>query len=137
MSDEKKPVGRPRCMTAAMKVKAIEWTGKGQSIRMVAKGLRISHSVILKEQERDAVFATSLARAESECERRHLAGLEDSANSDWRAHLAFLSRKWPSEWAEDKNKYHGKVGRPVEVEEHVVATREEASQYRIPSTSNN
>jgi hypothetical protein len=130
MGEKKNPVGAPRIMTPEMKAKAVEWVCAGQSIRMAAKGLKISHNVILKEQERDSEFATNLARAESECERRHLAGLEDSKNSDWRAHLAFLSRKWPSEWSERKDLHVHNNTPPVEVTETLVTTRAEAARFR-------
>ena len=57
-----------------------------------------SVATIKNEQERDAEFLSSLVRAEAEGKLLQIRKLQNS--DDWRAALAWLSRKYPEEWSE-------------------------------------
>jgi len=87
-----------------MKAEILAIISVGGSRRDAAAYVGISHNTIENETGHDAEFLTSLARCEIDCKRKHL---EIVANADdWRASIAFLSRKFPSEWSESHHLDH-------------------------------
>ena len=127
---EKLKTGRPRAMTPEMKKEVIDYINIGGSIRQAAGLVGIGDNTLRQEAEKDPEFARGLAKANAECQRRHIIGMQKSHNKDWRMHLQFLARKFPDDWAENKNVTVSKNAKPAPVQEVLVETREEASRFR-------
>ena len=68
----------------------------------------VSTSTIANEADRDPEFLDSLACAEGEGKVAQIRKIAEAG--DWRASLAWLARKYPEEWSEQKKVDQGGNG---------------------------
>ncbi|WP_262269762.1 terminase small subunit-like protein [Microvirga yunnanensis] len=84
---EKRPVGRPRVLTQALKAEICERIAEGETLREICRSEHIpSRSVIHKELLEDEAFADQYARARElqlDMMEDELLEIADDANNDW------------------------------------------------------
>ena len=84
---EKRPVGRPRVLTRALKAEICERLAEGETLREICRSEHIpSRSVIHKELLDDEAFADQYARARElqlDMMEDELLEIADDANNDW------------------------------------------------------
>ena len=92
--------GRPRALNDEKKKEILAILHVGGSRRVAASYVGVSASTIANEADRDTEFLDSLARAEAEGKVAQIRKIAEA--DDWRAALAWLARKYPEEWSEQK-----------------------------------
>jgi hypothetical protein len=92
------PAGRPSKFTPAVRksiLLAIR-QGLGRKSACAIAGVEPQGLRRLLKQKNEKVFVAQMAKAEAECERKHLNVITDSCN--YKASAWFLERKWPKRW---------------------------------------
>jgi len=125
---KKRPVGRPRAMTQAMKDEMVDDVRTGATKKACAMALGISMDAVEKEAKRDPQFGGALARAEGFCRKtREQIGSAGGKGSS--SMLNYLACRWPEDWSpRRKIEVTGKDGGPVEVTWWQRLTTEESDE---------
>jgi len=76
----------------------LEAVGAGATLRAAAAAAGIDESTLWRWQQRNAAFAKDLHAREAESEVVLVAIIRRAAETDWRAAMALLERRWPDTW---------------------------------------
>ena len=120
--------GRKSLLDAAMADKIVRMVRAGSYKEVAARAAGIGTSTLYSWQERGeadlearadtehAKFVEALTRAEAEAEVHAIAAIRKVMESDWRAAMEYLARRYPKRWAKVERQEHtGRDGGPIEV----------------------